>query len=41
MVVNDDAGPQTLRGVLWFFASELAPTVLSALPAFVSIRQDQ
>ncbi len=27
MVVNDNAGAQTPRGVLWFFASELAPTV--------------
>ncbi len=26
MVVNDDAGSLTPRGVLWFFASELAPT---------------
>ena len=26
MVVNDDAGSLTPPGVLWFFASELAPT---------------
>jgi len=25
MEVNDDAGNQTCRGVLWLFASKLAP----------------